>query len=104
MLTIETTATGTLLLIVIMGLVTLLTRVGGVLVMSFVPINQRVEGFINGMSGSVLIAILVPMAWQGDTGARMALLVTCVMMFLIKKPLPAITAGIATAAAWRFFF
>lgn len=58
---VETAGAGTLLLVVIMGLVTLATRWGGVFVMSFVPINYRVQQFISAMSGSVLVAVLTPL-------------------------------------------
>ena len=55
------------------------------------------------MSGSVLVAILVPMAFEGDHGARLALLTTAITMLLFKKPLPAIAAGILAAALLRQF-
>ncbi|WP_286239030.1 AzlD family protein [Neptuniibacter halophilus] len=100
---IETTGFGALLIILLMALVTLATRWGGVFVMSYVPISYRVKQFINAMSGSVLVAILTPMAISGDNGARLALLVTAVVTLLLKKPLPAILAGILTAALWRYF-
>ena len=98
---VETAGAGTLLLVVIMGLVTLTTRWGGVFVMSFVPINYRVQQFISAMSGSVLVAVLTPLAVNGDNGARLALLSTAVVMLLVKKPLPAIAAGIVAAALVR---
>jgi uncharacterized membrane protein len=98
---VETAGAGTLLLVVIMGLVTLATRWGGVFVMSFVPINYRVQQFISAMSGSVLVAVLTPLAVNGDNGARLALLSTAVVMLLLKKPLPAIAAGIVAAALVR---
>lgn len=91
-----------LLVIVLMGVVTLLTRFGGVLVMSVVPINRRVESFINAMSGSVLIAILIPVAVEGDVAARMALLATAGVMLALRRPMPAIAAGISVAAGWRY--
>ncbi|MCS5517507.1 AzlD domain-containing protein [Pseudomonas qingdaonensis] len=97
---VETAGAGTLLLVVIMGLVTLATR-WGVFVMSFVPINYRVQQFISAMSGSVLVAVLTPLAVNGDNGARLALLSTAVVMLLVKKPLPAIAAGIVAAALVR---
>lgn len=62
---IETTGTGTLILILAMAVATLATRWGGVFIMSLVPISNRVKQFIGGMSGSVLVAILAPMAMQG---------------------------------------
>ena len=73
------------------------------MVMAFVPISDRVRQFITAMSGSVLVAIVAPMAWQGDAGARLALLATAVTMLVLKKPLPAIAAGILAAALVRQF-
>ncbi|WP_323164892.1 AzlD family protein [Pseudomonas atacamensis] len=100
-MSIDSAGFGTISLILIMAVVTLATRWGGVFVMSFVPINYRVQQFISAMSGSVLIAVLTPLAVTGDNGARLALVTTGVMMLLVKKPLPAIAAGIAVAALWR---
>ncbi|PHQ26971.1 branched-chain amino acid transporter [Marinobacter guineae] len=101
-MTIETTAAGILALIAIMTAVTLLTRFGGVFIMSFVRINPRIESFINTMASSVLIAIIVPMAVSGDAGALAALVVTAVTMLALRKPLPAIAAGIAAAGVVRY--
>lgn len=98
-MTIETTTAGVLALIAIMALVTLVTRFGGVFAMSFVRISPRIESFINTMASSVLIAIVVPMAFSGDAGAVAALSVTAVTMLALRKPLPAIGAGIAAAGS-----
>lgn len=102
-MSIETQGAGALILVLIMALVTLATRWGGVYVMSFVPIGQRVKQFIGAMSGSVLVALLAPMALEGDTAARVALLTTAGTMLLLKKPLPAIAAGVLAAAVFRQF-
>lgn len=100
-MTVETAGSGTLVIILIMAVVTLVTRWGGVFAMSFVPISRRTEQFISAMSGSVLVALLTPMAVNGDNGARLALLVTAMTMLLLKKPLPAIAAGIVAVALFR---
>lgn len=100
-MSIETSATGTLIILLVMATVTLATRWGGILIMSFVPISPRVQHFINAMSGSVLVALLAPLAVNGDNGARLALLATAITMLVVKKPLPAIAAGILTAALFR---
>lgn len=102
-MSIATTGCGTLIIILIMAAVTLSTRWGGVFVMSYVPISYRVKQFISAMSGSVLVAILTPMAIDGDMSARLALLTTAIVMLLVKKPLPAIAAGILVAAISRQF-
>ncbi|MEC7814698.1 MAG: AzlD domain-containing protein [Pseudomonadota bacterium] len=101
-MTIETTTGGIVLLIAIMTVVTLATRFGGVFIMSFVKINPRIESFINTMASSVLIAIIVPLAVSGDAGAVAALVVTAVIMLALRKPLPAIAAGIAAAGVVRY--
>lgn len=102
-MSIEPTGVGALVLVLLMAVVTLATRWGGVYVMAFVPIGQRVRRFIGAMSGSVLVALLAPMALEGDNGARLALLSTAITMLVVKKPLPAIAAGIVTAALFRQF-
>lgn len=91
------------MIVAIMAVVTLATRWGGVFVMSFVPIGHRVRQFIAAMSGSVLVALLAPLTMQGDVGARLALTTTAAVMLALKKPLPAITAGIVAAAVFRQF-
>ncbi|MFB4367768.1 MULTISPECIES: AzlD family protein [unclassified Pseudomonas] len=97
----ETAGSGALTVVIVMAVVTLATRWGGVFVMSFVPINTRTEQFISAMSGSVLVALLAPLALEGDTGARLALLATAIVMLLVRKPLAAIAAGILVAALVR---
>ncbi|HRO59247.1 MAG TPA: AzlD domain-containing protein [Burkholderiaceae bacterium] len=103
-MSIETSAIGTLVIVLAMAVVTLVTRWGGIFIMSFVPIGHRVQQFISAMSGSVLVALLAPLAVDGDHGARSALLVTAATMLLLKKPLPAIAAGVAAAASFRQLF
>lgn len=93
--------TGTMTLLLLMALVTLLTRWGGVYVMAFIPISPRVKQFIQAMSGSVLVAIIAPIAMSGDAGARLALAVTATIMLWCKKPLPAIACGVGVAALVR---
>ncbi len=65
----DATGAGALTVVLVMALVTLATRWGGVFVMAFVPISDRVRQFITAMSGSVLVAIVAPMALQGDAGS-----------------------------------
>lgn len=101
---IETTSLGILGLVAIMALVTLVTRFGGVFLMSFVRISPRIESFINTMASSVLIAIIVPMAVAGDMGALAALVATGVTMLVVHKPLAAISVGLVAAASVRYFW
>lgn len=98
---IDISGAGAFLIIIAMFMVTLFTRLGGVWLMSFIPISYRVKQFIQAMSGSVLVAILAPLAVTGDTGARLALVTTTLVMLIVKKPLAAIAVGVLTAAVYR---
>lgn len=89
-------------IIALMALITLITRFAGAYFMSFVPINARVQRFIGAMSSSVLIALLTPIAIQGDMGAKAALAVTALVLLVLKKPLLAIVLGLCTAAMCRY--
>lgn len=102
-MSIEATTLSILGVIIAMALVTLATRWGGVYAMSFVPLRPRVQRFIQAMSGSVLVALLAPMAVAGDTAARLALLTTAGVMLVFKKPLLAIACGVVAAALFRYF-
>lgn len=95
---------GAFILIGLMALVTVITRLGGVFLMSHININYRVKQFIAAMSASVLIAIVAPMFISGDHGARVALITTAILQLTIKKPLLAISGGIVMAALTRYFF
>ena len=100
---IETTTFGILAIIAVMMLVTLATRLGGAFLMEHIPLNRRVESFISAMASSVLIAIVVPMAFAGDLGAKAALLTTAIIMLVTGRSLPAIGAGFLAAAVVRQF-
>ncbi|HDG1697653.1 AzlD family protein [Kluyvera ascorbata] len=102
-MTIETTGIGPLMIVIVMALVTLATRWGGVYVMSFISFNNKIKAFIQGMSGSVLVAILAPVALTGDKGSQMALLTTAMMMLVFSRPLLAITFGIVVSGLVRYF-
>ena len=51
----------------------------------------------------MLVALLTPLALEGDTSVRLALLTTAVIMLLLKKPLPTFAGGIPVAALARQF-
>jgi len=91
-------------IVLTMAVVTLATRWGGVFVMSFVPINNRVQQFISAMSGSVLVAILAPIFVYGELGPKVALLATAAFMLVIRQPLVSISAGLIAVSLMRYFY
>ena len=90
--------------IVIMALVTLATRWGGVFIMSYIPLSDRVQRFIQAMSASVFIALIAPIMLETDMAGRLALITTFVLMLALKMPIIAMSLGILVAAMSRQFF
>jgi uncharacterized membrane protein len=94
----EWTAIGAVLLL---SLVTFATRIGGVWIMSYVPISPRIEAFLKYMAAGVLIAIVVPATLSGSPRIWVAVAAAVVTMAVSGSALGAMLIGTALAAAGR---
>lgn len=90
-----------MLVIVAMAAVTYLTRAGGLMIMSVVPVTPRTEAFLDSLSSSVMVAIVVPALLTGDVGAAIGIAAVFVAMVATKNMLIAMTAGVVVAALAR---
>jgi uncharacterized membrane protein len=97
----STEGAGAYLVIALMTLVMLFTRFGGVFITGLLPIGPRVMSFIDAMSGSVLVAVLVPIAVEADDAGRLGMLATGAVMLASARPMLAVSAGIGTTALLR---
>ncbi len=91
----------TILIILALAAVTYLTRAGGLLIMSVVPVTPRTEAFLDSLSSSVMVAIVVPALLTGDEGTVIGIAATFFAMVATKNMLIAMTAGVAVAALVR---
>ena len=91
----------TILIIVALAAVTYLTRAGGLLIMSVVPVTPRTEAFLDSLSSSVMVAIVVPALLTGDTGTVIGIIAVLVAMVTTKNMLIAMTVGVAVAGLAR---
>ncbi len=87
--------------ILVMALVTYLTRVGGFWLMSLVPEGGFVRRWLHHLPGSVLIAILAPMALEGGWAAPLAIAAAVTMGMLRMPALVAIFGAVALVAVLR---
>jgi uncharacterized membrane protein len=90
-----------LLVIAAMAVLTYGTRAGGFLVMSMVPLSPRLEAFLRHLSGSVLIAIIVPAAVTSGLAAILAIVAAVLVMRRTRNALLAMAVGIGLAALLR---
>lgn len=84
-----------------MGIVTYLTRAGGVFAMSFIPITRRVEVFLRHMASSVMVAIVVGGAVKGDVIANIALATSFAVMVVTRQTYLALSVAMGVAAGIR---
>lgn len=87
--------------VIVMCLTTYLTRIGGLVVMSWFPITPRVKRIMEALTGSTLVALVVPSAMHGDSAAKSAVIVSVAVMAVSRNALAAMLSGIAAAALWR---
>ena len=83
------------------ALVTILMRLGGYWLMARVPMTLRVRRGLEALPASIFIATVAPIALKAGVAGTAAVCVAAGMMFLLKRELPALAAGFATAAGLR---
>ena len=95
---IETTAT---LALIAMALTTYFTRISGALIMSRVPLSPAVRRFLRAVSGSVLVALVVPPTLNGDIATQAAVGAAVILMIVLRNASLAILIGIIAAVIVR---
>lgn len=91
----------TIAAILVMALVTYLTRVGGFWLMSLVPEGGFVRRWLHHLPGAVVIAIVAPMALEGGWAAPLAIAAAVTMGMLRQSALIAIFGAVALVAVLR---
>jgi len=91
------------LAVMLMALVTLAMRVGGVWIMSKVAMTPRVEAFLKAMAASVFISIVVPSTLSASPRIWLAVAAAMAVMALTRSSLAAMVIGMACAALGRSF-
>ena len=89
--------------VLLLMLVTIATRVGGVWIMSYVEITPRIEAFLKYMATSVLISIIVPTTLAASPRIGIAVGAAAIAMIATGSALSAMLIGTALAAFARGF-
>lgn len=85
--------------VLLLTLVTMATRVGGVWIMSYVEITPRIEAFLKYMAVSVLISIVVPTTIAAAPRIWIAVVAAGIVAAVTRSALTAMLVGAALAAA-----
>ena len=84
-----------------MMVITYITRISGVIIMARAGWNKRLEKFCTALSGSVIVAIVVPAIVSGDGSFRLAAGTAAVVMGMTNNALLAMGVGAVTASIIR---
>lgn len=89
------------LALTLMVAVTYFTRISGAVVMSFIPLSNKVKRFLSAISGSVFVAIIVPAAVEGDLAAKAAVIMAVVASIFLRNAVLAMLTGVMSAILVR---
>jgi uncharacterized membrane protein len=84
--------------VLLLTLVTMATRLGGVWMMSYVEITPRIEAFLKYMAVSVLISIVVPATLAAAPRIWIAVAAAGIVAAITRNALAAMLVGAALAA------
>ena len=87
--------------VLLLTLVTMATRIGGVWMMSYVEITPRIEAFLKYMAVSVLISIVVPTTLAAAPRIWIAVAAAGIVAAITRNALGAMLVGAALAAVGK---
>lgn len=87
--------------VLLLTLVTMATRLGGVWMMSYVEITPRIEAFLKYMAVSVLISIVVPATLAAAPRIWIAVAAAGIVAAITRSALGAMLVGAALAAVGK---
>ena len=91
----------TYLAIGLMAVVTLATRITGAAFMTRIRHTPVAERFLQGLSSSVLVAIVATEMAEGGPREIVSVLVAAATALVTRSPVAAMLAGVGCAAAWH---
>lgn len=86
--------------IVLLALITLVTRVAGAELLRKVAMTGRLKAFLDTLALAVLVALVASFLAQHGSREAAAVAVACALMMLTRSPILAMVGGMATAALW----
>lgn len=90
-----------LLALLAMGISTFLMRAGGYWLMAHVPLTARVRRMLEALPGSLVVAIVLPIAVKSGVTAFLAIAAAAAMMILRHNGFLAVVTGLIVAALAR---
>ena len=87
--------------IAVMTLVTVASRLGGYWLMAYVPVTPRVRRMLDALPGSIIIAAIAPVVFNGGTVVIFAIAAAIGVTIIKRNDFLAVMIGMAVAALAR---
>lgn len=91
------------MLILLVAAITFASRLAGALIMSRVPFSVTVERFLDGLSVSVIAALVASLVAHGDIRMAVSVAAASLIMLGSKSAVLAMLTGMSFAAAWSIW-
>ena len=88
--------------LLLVGVVTYATRAGGLILMKRVTLGPRAVRFLDAMSGSVLVSMILPAVDDADFAVGTGLLAALVIGAGLRRPTLAVFAAVLIVALMRW--
>ena len=86
-----------------MGVVTYLTRIGGIWMMKYVHLSGRLKGWLDALPGAILVALVAPAVFTTSIADVGAALITLFVAVKTRKVLLAMFVGWIAILGLRWF-
>jgi uncharacterized membrane protein len=103
MSTLLTIGGGAFLALASMALATYLCRIGGVLLMDYLPPSPALKRALQALPGSIILATVLPLGMKGGLAALGGLAAAMLAMIYSRQDLAALTAGMVVVMALRYW-
>jgi len=91
------------LAIAAMALATYSTRLLGPALAAKLPMGGRVEAFLKGLPGAIIVALVAPSVLTAGRAEALAAMVTLVVAFRFRGLVPALVAGVVSVLFFRWW-
>jgi len=91
-----------ILAVVIMTAAAFATRIAGAVLMSWVTPTARTERFLDGLSASVIAALVASQLMSAEANNSAAVVMAIIVVLLTQNVVWAMLGGMVTAAAYPF--
>jgi uncharacterized membrane protein len=92
-----------LLILTLLAAITYACRIGGFVLMRYVPFTPSVRHGLEALPGSVMAAIIVPGIMSAGLPGLIGVCTAILIMYLTKRDVVAMLAGCAMVAACRAY-